>query len=388
MSTYISSNANRFYVGLESSYGKAQSVGSAQRFPAKWVRAQQKTQIGHRFDKTGTRTYLGSSPEGRRHTAFEVQTYLTSWEGSTPSYGSLFQAALGSAPRQGADAVISGVQGTAQFQTASAHGLSMGCGIAYGNEVRFVTAVPDAQTITINAPFANTPQVGNTLAACTTYAPGTTLSSLSLYDYWDPITTVSRLLVGATVDEMKLKINGDFHEFSFSGPAADLLDSTNFRTGSSGLTAFPAEPAVLANQYAVVPGHLGEIWLGGPANQFFTLTGASIEMRNNISLRNNEFGSSLPLGFSAGQRELSTSFTLMAQDDAQTLALYSAANERVPVPMMLQLGQRPGQMMAVFMQNVVPEIPIYDDSNPRLEWDFNNNLAQGVSDDEIFIAFA
>jgi hypothetical protein len=55
---------------------------------------------------------------------------------------------------------------------------------------------------------------------------------------------------------------------------------------------------------------------------------------------------------------------------------------------MVQLGQQQGQIMGIFMQKVVPEIPVYDDSQPRLQWQFNNNLAQGISNDEIFIAFA
>lgn len=162
----------------------------------------------------------------------------------------------------------------------------------------------------------------------------------------------------------------------------------SFSNGAAGLAAFPLEPALIPFDYSVVPGHLGEVWLGGPANQFFTLTGATIEVRNNISLRSSEYGSSYPLGFSAGQREVSSRFSLLAQDDAQTVALYIAAKQRVAIPMMLQLGQRTGQMMGVFMHSVVPEIPVYDDSESRLQWEFMNNRAQGVSNDEIVIAFA
>ncbi len=81
-------------------------------------------------------------------------------------------------------------------------------------------------------------------------------------------------------------------------------------------------------------------------------------------------------------------FTLMAQNDAQTTALYAAARLRNPVSAMLQLGQQQGQLMGILLPNVVPEIPSYNDSQPRLQWEFKNNRAQGVSDDEIFVAFA
>jgi hypothetical protein len=44
--------------------------------------------------------------------------------------------------------------------------------------------------------------------------------------------------------------------------------------------------------------------------------------------------------------------------------------------------------MGVYMPAVTPEIPMYDDSQVRLQWHFNNCLANGVSDDELYFAFA
>ncbi len=68
--------------------------------------------------------------------------------------------------------------------------------------------------------------------------------------------------------------------------------------------------------------------------------------------------------------------------------LYAAARTRNRVPAMLQLGQQQGQLMGIYMPQVVPEVPNYDDSQSRLQWQFLNNLAQGTSNDEIFIGFA
>jgi hypothetical protein len=79
---------------------------------------------------------------------------------------------------------------------------------------------------------------------------------------------------------------------------------------------------------------------------------------------------------------------VLVQDDAETTALYAAAKLRTTIPAMLQLGQQQGQIMGIYISSTTPEIPTYDDSNVRLHWHFNNNLAQGVSDDEIYIAFA
>jgi hypothetical protein len=389
MANYISSNANRFYVAVETSYGQAASISAANRFPAVGLQAQQLLDSGRRLDKTGTRTFLGSPITSRRKTAFEARTYLTSWNGSgQPSYGPLFQAALGAGPNLSSGLSVASMQGNTQLQTTIAHGLSFGSGVSYSGEIRFVTAVIDASTIVINAPFSSTPAANSPLSACITYPLAIALPSLTLYDYWDPVTAVSRVVTGAAVDTLALSVDGDFHEFVFGGPACDLLDSSSFASGAAGLSSFPVEPALATFDYSIVPGHLGEAWLGSAPNQFFTLTGASVEVKNNIDVRNQEFGSSYPRAIAPGMRQVASTFTLFAQDDAQTTALYAAAKQRTPVSAMLQLGQQQGQLMGVFMANVTPEIPNYNDTETRLQWAFKNNLAQGTAENELFIAFA
>ena len=389
MSSYISSNANRFYVAKESVYGQAAAVTGSNRFPAVRLHAHQTIQLGRRLDKTGTRTYLGSSNSSRRQTTFAVQTYLTSWNGlSEPSYGPFFEAGLGAPAALSTGLTIASLPGVLQLQTSGPHGLSAGSAVSYGNEIRFVGAVVDPQTLFLNAPFKNGPQPGSLLAPTVTYSLSTALQSVTIYDFWDPITAVSRIVTGAAIDTMNISVNGDFHEFTFNGPAADLLDSSSFLPGAAALANYPPEPVLGTFDYSIVPGHLGEVWLGGSASQFFTLTGASVEIKNNVAMRANEFGSSYPRAIAAGEREVVSRFSLLAQDDAQTVALYTAAKQRSPIPALLQLGQQQGQLMGIYMPNVVPEIPIYNDSALRLEWEFNNNLAQGISNDEVFIAFA
>ena len=389
MGSYISSNANRFYAGIEASYGQAPGVSAANRFPAVRLEAQQILQRGKRLDKTGTRTFLGTSPYSRRQTAFEVRTYLTSWSGTgDPGYGPLVRAGLGGAPLLSTGLTVAAMQSSKQIQTTGPHGLSVGSGICYLNETRFVTAVPDAATVIVNAPFANTVGPSAALSPTISYRLSTSLPSVTLYDYWDPVTAVSRLVTGAAVDAFELQVNGDYHELIFSGPAADLLDSSSFVSGSSGLSNFPAEPALRDFDYSIVPGHLGQVWLGTAPNQFFTLTEASIELKNNINVRNQEYGSSYPRAIAPGPRQVVSQFTLLVQDDSQTSALYAAAKQRQSISAMLQLGQQQGELMGIFLSNMTPEIPNYDDSETRLQWQFKNNLAQGVADDEIYLAFA
>jgi hypothetical protein len=388
MSNYISSNANRFYVALETSYGQPAQIGAQNRFPAVQLHAQQVLQPVKREDKTGTRTFFGYPNTARRQTAFSIRTYLTSWSGAgQPGYGPLFEAAFGSVPVLSSGLVVASVQGGTQIATTTPHGLLPGSSVAFDKEIRFVASVADAQTVTINAPFSAAPSASSALSPSISFPLGTLLPSVTLYDYWDPTTTVSRLLPGAAVDSLQIVVNGDYHEFTFTGPAADLLDSVSLQFDASGLQRFPAEPALTTFDYSIVPGHLGEAWLGG-ANEFCTLTAASIVLKNNLNLRNNEYGSCYPLAVVPGPRQIASEFTVFAQDNAETNALYAAAKQRTPIPAMLQLGQQQGQLLGIYMPRVVPEIPNLDDSETRLQWQFKNNLAQGVSNDEIYLAFA
>ena len=91
------------------------------------------------------------------------------------------------------------------------------------------------------------------------------------------LTAVQRLLRGAGVDQMEILVNGDYHEFHFSGIAKDLLDSASFEAGTAQLQSFPEEPPVAAFDYSIVPGHMGQAWLGTGPSRFCTITAATIQ---------------------------------------------------------------------------------------------------------------
>lgn len=253
--------------------------------------------------------------------------------------------------------------------------------------MRFVTVVVDADTIQLNAPFSITPAAGSPTGPTTTYQPAENLSSLTLYDYWSPTTAVQRVLGGMAVETLSIKVNGDFHEFDFSGQAQDLVDTASFETGEFGLSSFPAEPTVSPISYSIIPGNLGEVWLGSSPTRFFTLTNADVTFANNLELRASEFGAILPSVIAPGQRTVSINFSLYEKDDTATAALYQAARQRSPIPVMMQLGQQQGELFGIYMQSVVPEVPAFDDSDKRLQWQFQTSRAQGSVNDEIYVAF-
>ena len=389
MASYISSNANRFYTALESSYGRVGEITSANRIPALKLAIQQQLERADRKDKTGSRTYFGAPSGGRRRTDFELRTYLTSWDKATdgPGYGPLFQAALGGTPLQFGGGVVasSGPDGRLAFLTD--HGLSVGQAVASAGEIRFVAAIVDAHSVQLNAPFTIAPAGGSMVGGTVTYVPATALPSATVFDYWSPTTAVQRMLCGAAVDQMTIQVNGDYHEVHFSGLAQDVVDSSSFSAGLGQLQEFPPEPLLDALDFSVVPGNLGQAWLGTSPTQFLTITSASVVVKNALEPRSKEFGSSVPRAICAGQRSVTASFDLYSQDDDATKELYQAAKQQSPIGVMFQLGEAEGQVMGVYLKSVIPEVPEFDDGDNRLQWHFRASRAQGTVDDEIVVAF-
>ena len=387
--SYISSNNNRFYVALEQSYGNAAALTAGNRIPAVKLTAQQRPEKVQRKDKTGSRTFVGNPSPLRNDTTFELTTYMTNWANQTtlPAYWPLLQACLGSSAMQSSGGTVASAANPSTIAFASPHGLVPGQAVVSGSEIRFAAAIVDSQTVQVNAPFSAAPATGSQTGTTAGLQPADDLGSVTIFDYWSPGTAVQRILPGAAVDTFTVAVNGDFHEFVFGGQAQDLIDSSSFVNGQGGLTAFPAEPAVSAINYAIVPGHLGQVWLGSTPNQFFTLTKAKVSFQNNLDLRAQEFGTSLPLAIAPGERTVTLDFSIYQQDDAATAALYQAARQKSPIGIMLQLGQQQGQLFGVYMKSVIPEVPEFDDSDKRQQWQFQSCRAQGSMDDEIFVAF-
>jgi hypothetical protein len=389
MPVYISSNANRFDCAAESTYGQVAAITANNRIPTVKLVAKQQLAVSNRKDKTGSRTFAGVPPGGRRKTTFDLTTFLTTWNGggSPPSYGPLFQGALGSAAAMFPGGTVAAGSSTTALKFAAPHGLAPGQAVTYFGELRFVAAIVDNTTVQLNAPLSVVPATSASIGPTATYFPTTELSSVSVFDYWAPNSAVHRILCGVGIDQMSVKVNGDFHEFTFSGVAQELVDSTSFTSGIGQLSSFPPEPALGAFDYSIVPGHLGQVWLGNGPDRFFTLTDAQIALHNNIDLRSQEFGSSMSRAIAPGTRDVSIDFRLLEQDDGATKGLYQAAKQQSPISAMLQLGQQPNQLFGVYLQSLLAEVPEYDDSGTRLEWHFGSSRAQGTVDDEIAVAF-
>jgi hypothetical protein len=386
---YISSNANRWYCALESVYGEVAQVTADNRIPAVTMSAQQQRATSQRKDKTGTRTFLGTPPGMRLQTTFDLTSYMRDWPDTTvqPSQGPLVHAAMGAGGAVWGGNTAGAGSTASNIVFSSPHGLNPGQAITSGSEIRFVAAVIDPQTVVLNAPLSIAPASGAVIGQTATYGLATALPSVSLYDYWDPSTAVQRVFSGAGVDKMSIQLNGDFHQFRFSGMAQDLIDSSSFAAGQGGAAAFPAEPSVTGLSYSPIPGNLGQVWLGAVPNEFLTVANASVQLHNSLDLRAKEFGTILPRAIVPGMRSVAMTLELLSQDDAATTALYQAARQHSPVSVMFQIGQVAGQLVGIYLKSLVPDVPVFDDADKRLVWKFTDTKAQGTFEDEMVVAF-
>jgi hypothetical protein len=389
MSCYISSNNNRLYAAVETSYGSVGAITGANRFPAVRLEVKEENLVPARRDKTGGRTFVGMPAGFRKRNTFGVSTYMAAWGAASaaPGYGPLIQGALGGAGVLFGGATVQSASGM-HLTFSAPHGLIAGQAVSVGEEIRFAEAIVDPATVALNAPFTVVPAAGSQARRTITYRASGELPSVSLFDYWDPEEAVQRIIAGGGVERMSVRLNGDFHQFRFEGEAREVADSASFSAGVAGLTAFPAEPAAGEWDYSLVPGNLGQIWMGTGPSQFFNVVDAEVVLDNGLDWRKREFGVALASCLSPGLRRVNVDMRLLANDEAQTREIYQAAKQRSPIPMMFQLGQQMGQLCGVYLKSVVAEVPEFDDRDVRLEWRLRGSRAQGIEDDEIVVAFA
>jgi hypothetical protein len=376
---------NRHYVVPEVLFATAGIPSDVERLPLVSMELTKGFHVPKRRDKTGSRTNAGNSAALREAGHFLIRGYL--YENPSfpapPACAPLLAAALGGTSQFFEGATVDSMLGPTRLRFRTAHSVTVGQGLTFGGDIRFITELQDSHTVGINAPFSTLVTSGSDLGPTITFKLGSDVRSLSLFDYWGG-TGVHRVACGAVVDSMKLSLNGDFHELEFEGPAARVIDSASFVPGVGGMTVFPDEPLSQPIRLNPIPGHLGQVWLGsGP---IYTLTEGTMRLDNNVVMRNREFGSSTARLAVPGERSVSLRFSMLQDDMGSAAELCTAAKNRQPLPVMLQLGQQSSQLMGVYLKSLIPQPPAYGDSDSRLQFVFENCVANGAADDELFVA--
>ncbi len=216
---------------------------------------------------------------------------MRDWPDQTtlPPHGPLLEAAMGAPGLMWPGGTTSTNCTTSTIYFVSPHNLNPGQAVVFGSEMRFVAAVVTPQVVIVNAPFSSAPATGiplgptRDLHACNNCCPASACSITGTRS-----DAVQRILPGVGVDRMT-----SVHErrlpasLSFPGHGPGCAGQQRIVPGWPGWTGDiprgdrPRSPV----NYALVPGNLGEVWMGVIPNQMFTVTQASVEIKNNLGLR-------------------------------------------------------------------------------------------------------
>jgi len=383
---YIASLSNRIFIKSQIDSPAVNNMETAQIAPILSLELSSNRKQLFRRDKTGFRSEAPILGPQRELIEFALESYGTGWSGGTikPSISPILESGLCNSTNLDGAVIVETSSGTAITLQANAI-LSIGMGLAFGSEIRFVAAVSSPTSFTLNAPFSVQLSSGAQLDGCANLSAADTSNPMAILDTWAPAQSIQRFVTGAVSDQLRISVNNEFVEVSAKGFARNLYDNVS---GSGGAEfVFPAAPinsSPLSN--APIAGHLGQAFIGLPAARLCTLTQADIRIDNNIEPRTDEFGCFSTKAFVLGRRKVTLNLTIFQRNDELSQALFAKAVNNEPVAVMLQMGNQPGSMFAVYLPAVLFPVPAFNDDQPRLLWQFRNALAMGLQNDEVFIA--
>jgi hypothetical protein len=388
MSCYINASQERLYGAIEGEYGRAASLQASHRISFRSLKVTERTIRSERNDKTGSRTRSAPHPAVRKDNRFELACYFSARGAANDPDGvmGLVQAALGGDVAELGGLQVTGVAGNPPTVTfAGAHGLRVGQALRFQGELRFVKAVNSANSVTLSAPFGTGLQAGATAGNTVTCWPGDKPKPFTLGNYWTPAGSIDRILAGCVINELAVTLNSDFHGALFRGTAREVVSATGFDAGDTGLTAFPAEPAMTLQDRRLVPGHVGRLFIGGV--EYFLLD-LALRFVNNSDTVTREFGMETASCYSADVRSVSVQFQLYASDHTAVSQLHALARSRGETDLSIQMGDTPGELVGIYIPRFMPEIPELKDADTHVVMSYPSSLVFGVTNDEISIAFA
>lgn len=383
-SEYIASRSNRIYFKSEITDSEINNMEGAQIAPVTKFDVKANRKLLFRRDKTGYRSEVPILGPQRELIEFSLECYGTGWSGggSKPSLAPLLESGFCRSSELKSSLVVSSSTGNSVTLQSDAD-LVVGSAVAFGSEIRFVEAVLGSRDFSLNAPFTVELGLGAELMGCANLSLGDEVLPLSILDAWSPQQAVQRFLAGAVADQLRILINNDFLEIAARGFARRLIDSVSGPVD----VAFPSEPAggsPLMN--SPIGGHLGQAFLGLPGGRLCTLTSAEVRIDNDIEPRTDEFGCFETKAFILGGRRVSLDLTVFERSDDLSQAMYRSAVNNEPFSVMLQVGNQPGSMFAVYLPAVLFPVPQFNEGKSRLLWQFQGATAMGAQNDEIYVA--
>lgn len=384
---YISSFTNKVFI-LPDATAPVGSSNVPAIAPVTKLSVRSKRSNTIRRDKTGFRSETTMVGKQREVVEVTMSGYGTGFSDATTSANLLLPFSSALCSDLASLAPLTVTASTANSITfAPDVQLAIGDAVAFNGEIRFISAKLTGNAYQLVAPFKTSPAAGETVSRCASLKPGAKNVSFGLLDSWDPGTAVQRMLSGVQAGTFDIAINNDFLEYTLKGYAIKVEDSVT--TSGANATDFNGLRASANTAIAApIAGYLGQAWIGDGPTRLCTLTQASVQIDNNIALRNDEFGCYEAKSIVLGKRSISIDLGIYQKDDTVTQEVFQKAVNNEPLSIMLQIGSTPGGMFGLYLPAVLFEPPQFDDSKERLIWKFTNGTVPGGSDDDIFLAFA
>ena len=218
--------------------------------------------------------------------------------------------------------------------------------------------------------------------------------SLSIWSYWKPADATQYVAIGSVVAQMSLDVGATGGTLEFSGPALWALDTDQFANADAiakgGLASFPPEPASPVTTGNMITTFAGSVVIDGDnfaEVRTFRLTAAlNREIPTDVIFAGQ-------YGASPSQNRRDITFDMNIYDkagDVDFSGLKDKAIRKVPMPVVITIGNAPGHTVVLDFGEVLIGIPNVDDGAVRKAITFNGSRAHassGTAKDELTMAW-
>jgi hypothetical protein len=386
---YISTFSNMFYLRADTNTEGPLQLADARRAPIESLQISVKRKQLYRTDKSGHRSRNAVLGPQRENIDLSINANVTGWSDRSeePILAPLFASAVAAPGKPGTNLTVASVAGS-NVTVMGSPSIWVGMALSFSDEIRFVRSVIDANTFELNGSFSAALQAGSVLLGCTSFAPGASVETFELFEFWSPSAAVQRAISSACANRTTFEINSDFVTMRIEGFAKTLTDSV---TNSLSPLEFPALSSANPQSDSLISpiaGHLGQALFGAAGKRLCTIVQGRVSIDNGIQSRSDEFGCFGTKSFTLGRRSVELDLNLYQRNDEVSQELFAAAVRNEPVSIMLQLGSGQGNMLGIYMPSVLMPVPSFVDSESRVLWKFSGAQSVGSQDDEVFLALA
>lgn len=297
--------------------------------------------------------------------------------GTVPDLNNLLLNGIGSKRTPALSTTVASGPTTTSATLTAVTGLAIGDPILHGASklVRVVTNIVGS-VVTWAPALPVAPTNGDTVKTGVGYQPVTNPANSLVIGHYiaTQAQTFIREMRGAVVDKLAFTFDSNSEPFlQASGPL-----QTQLRDGAA-----QSQPGSFTSVGTAIPsGITGGLYVGATA---YPMQKCIVNVNNNMTLRNIDFGTSKASGFyRRGMRQITVQVDAYVEDPS---AIYANAETAANVSILMQCGLTEGQIWAVYLPLTQWEIPSTPDQDTELVWSFKGvALESSAGNDDILVA--